>query len=65
MSQSEQEDTEEEFPVVPEGQVIPKRRVIGGVGGIRNPGMSEEADRQRTTLRPTEDEALTNLEKED
>jgi hypothetical protein len=61
MSQNEQE---EEFPTTPEGEVLPKRRKIGGAGGIRNPGMSESADKQRITLRPTEDEALAAIEKQ-
>lgn len=44
-----------------EGQVVPKNP-IGGQGGIRNRGMSEESDKQRNTLRPTEDSALSDLD---
>lgn len=44
-----------------EGQILPKNQ-IGGQGKIRNRGMSEESDRQRNTLRPTEDIASEDLE---
>lgn len=60
----EQKAEEEDInarPKSPTGQVLPGVR-IGGIGGISNHMVSQEADVQRITLRPTEDAAFARLD---